>query len=64
MEVLLLGVCLLGAAVGITEDGAEDCQRNGVVEGGAEGNGRRLNGREVCEGEGVSEGFSLQFNLT
>lgn len=48
MEVLLLGVGLLGAAVGITEDGAENCQGDGVVEGGAEGDGRRLDGGKVC----------------
>ena len=47
VEELLLGVGSLGAAVGLAEDGAEDSERDGVVEGGAEGDSRRLNGREV-----------------
>jgi len=47
VEVLLLGVCLLRAAVGITEDGTEDGQRDGVVEGRAKSNGRGLDGWEV-----------------
>ena len=47
VEELLLGVGSLGATVGITEDGAEDSQGDGVVEGSAEGDSRRLNGREV-----------------
>ena len=47
MEVLLLGVSLLRAAVGITEDGAKDGERDDVVEGRAESNGRGLDGREV-----------------
>jgi hypothetical protein len=47
VEVLLLGVSLLRAAVGVTEDGAEDGQRDGVVEGRAKSNGRGLDGREV-----------------
>ncbi|KAH3904991.1 hypothetical protein HBH56_225910 [Parastagonospora nodorum] len=46
VEVLLLGVGLLRAAVGITEDGTENGQRDGVVEGRAESNGRGLDGRE------------------
>lgn len=48
VEVLLLGVGLLRAAVGVTEDGAEDSQRDGVVEGRAEGDSRWLDGRQVC----------------
>jgi hypothetical protein len=47
VEVLLLGVGLLRAAVGVTEDGAEDSQRDGVVEGRAEGDGRGLDGGQV-----------------
>jgi hypothetical protein len=47
VEVLLLGVCLLRAAVGVTEDGAEDGERDGVVEGRAESDGRGLDGWEV-----------------
>ena len=47
MEVLLLGVGLLCAAVCVTEDGAEDSEGDGVVEGRAESNGRGLDGREV-----------------
>lgn len=47
MEVLLLGVGLLGAAVRITEDRAEDGERDGVVEGRAKGDSRGLDGREV-----------------
>lgn len=47
MEVLLLGVGLLCAAVGITEDGAENGEGDGVVEGRAESDGRGLDGGEV-----------------
>jgi hypothetical protein len=47
VEVLLLGVGLLRAAVGITEDGTENGERDSVVEGRAERNGRGLDGREV-----------------
>jgi hypothetical protein len=47
VEVLLLGVGLLRAAVCITEDGSEDGERDGVVEGRAESDGRGLDGREV-----------------
>lgn len=54
MEVLLLGVGLLGAAVGVAEDGAENCQRDGVVESSAEGNGRGLDRREVYASTKVS----------
>jgi len=47
VEVLLLGVCLLRAAVCVTEDGTEDGERDSVVEGRAESNGRGLDGRKV-----------------
>lgn len=50
MEVLLLGVGLLGAAVGVTEDGAEDSEGDGVVEEGAQCDGRGLDGRKVYMG--------------
>jgi hypothetical protein len=48
VEVLLLGVGLLRAAVGVTENGAENGERDGVVKGRAESNGRRLDGGQVC----------------
>ncbi len=47
VEVLLLGVSLLCATVGVTEDGAEDGKGDSVVEGRAESDGRGLDGREV-----------------
>ena len=47
VEVLLLRVGLLCATVGITENWAKNGKGNSVVEGCAESNGRRLNGREV-----------------
>jgi hypothetical protein len=47
VEVLLLGVGLLCAAVGVTENGAEDGKGDSVVEGRAESDGRGLDGREV-----------------
>ena len=47
LEELLLGVGGLGLSVGVTEDGAEDCEGDGVVEEGAKGDSRRLDGREV-----------------
>ena len=47
VEELLLAVGSLSAAVGFAEDGAEDSEGDGVVESSAEGDGRRLNGREV-----------------
>ena len=47
LEELLLGVGGLSLAVGVTEDGAEDGERCNVVEDGAEGDGRRLDGGEV-----------------
>ena len=46
-EELLLGVSLLGALVGLTEERREDCELGGVVEDGAEGDGRRLDGGEI-----------------
>jgi len=49
LEELLLGVGSLGLTVGVTEDGAEDGEGGEVVEGSADSDGRRLNGREVCE---------------
>jgi len=49
VEVLLLGVGLLCAAVGVTEDGAEDSEGDGVVESRAESDGRGLDGREVWD---------------
>jgi hypothetical protein len=48
VEVLLLGVGLLRAAVCVTEDGTEDSQGDGVVEGRAESDGRGLDGGKVC----------------
>lgn len=47
MEVLLLGVSLLRAAVGVTEDRSEDGEGDSVVEGRAESDGRGLDGRKV-----------------
>jgi hypothetical protein len=47
VEVLLLRVGLLRAAVCVTEDGSEDGERDSVVEGRAEGDGRGLDGREI-----------------
>lgn len=44
---LLLGVGRLGALVGGAEDGCEDGELNTVVEDGAEGDSRRLDGGEV-----------------
>ena len=51
LEELLLGVGGLGLAVGVTEDGAEDGEGDGVVVDGAEGDSGGLNGREVCRSE-------------
>jgi hypothetical protein len=51
VEVLLLGVGLLRAAVCVTEDGSENSQRDGVVEGRAEGDGRGLDRGKVCSDE-------------
>jgi hypothetical protein len=47
VEVLLLGVCLLRTAVGVTEDWAKNGERDGVVEGRAKSNGRGLDRGEV-----------------
>lgn len=47
---LLLGVGGLGAVVGLAEDGREDDEVDAVVEEGAEGDGRGLDGREVWKG--------------
>jgi hypothetical protein len=47
VEVLLLGVGLLRAAVCVTEDGTKDGKGDSVVEGRAESDGRGLDGREV-----------------
>merc|ERR1711939_1060551 len=49
LEELLLGVGGLGLAVGVTEDGAEDGEGDGVVVDRAEGDGGRLNRREVVQ---------------
>jgi hypothetical protein len=49
VEVLLLGVSLLRAAVCVAEDGSKDGEGDGVVKGRAKSNGRGLDGREVCE---------------
>lgn len=63
VEVLLLGVCLLCAAVGIAKDGAKNGEGDGVVEGSAEGDGRGLDGREVYERRAVSEVSVSQLRL-
>jgi hypothetical protein len=47
LEELLLGVGSLGLTVGVTEDGAEDGEGGEVVEGSADGDGRRLDGGKV-----------------
>ena len=39
----------MSAVVGVPEDWAEDCERGGVVEDCAEGNGRGLNWGEIWE---------------
>ena len=46
-EELLLGVSLLGALVGLTEERREDRELGGVVEDGAEGDGRGLDGGKI-----------------
>ena len=46
----------MGAVVGVTEDGTEDCEGGGVVEDGAEGDGGWLDGREVCGGRVLESG--------
>lgn len=48
-EELLLGVGSLGALIGLAKEGGEDGELNGLVEDGAEGDSRRLDGREVCK---------------
>ena len=47
LEEFLLGVGGLGAVVGLTEDGGKDGERGGVVEDGADGDSRWLDGREI-----------------
>lgn len=48
LEEFLLGVGGLSAVVGVTEQRAENGERGGVVEESAEGDGRGLDGWEVC----------------
>lgn len=45
LEEFLLAVGGLGALVGLTEERCHDCEGGGMVEYGAEGDGRRLNWR-------------------
>ena len=47
LEELLLRVGLLRLAVGLAKDGAEDGEGGGVVEDGAERDGRGLDGWEI-----------------
>ena len=47
LEKLLLGVGGLSLAVGVTEQGGQDGEGSDVVENGAEGDGRRLDGGKV-----------------
>lgn len=47
LDKLLLGVGGLGAVVGLAEEGREDGELNAVVEEGAEGNSRGLDGGKV-----------------
>jgi len=49
---LFLGVGRLGAVVSVAKDGAQDGKGGDVVEGGAQGDGRRLDGWEVVERHG------------
>lgn len=35
--------------IGVTEDGSKDCKGYGVIENGACGNGRGLDGWKVCD---------------
>ena len=44
---LLLGVGGLGTVVSVAKDGAEDSEGGSMVENGAEGDGRGLDGWEV-----------------
>lgn len=53
LDELLLGVGELCALVGLAEDGAQDGQLDAVVEDEAEGDGRGLDGGEVCTGFNV-----------
>lgn len=48
LEEFLLGVGSLSAVVGVTEQRAENGERGGVVEKSAEGDGRGLDGWEIC----------------
>lgn len=48
LDELLLGVGGLGALVRLAEDGGEHGDLDAVVEEGAEGDGRGLDGGEVC----------------
>lgn len=51
---LLVGVGGLVAVVGGAEDGGQDGELNALVEGQAEGNGRGLDGGEVCGSQSVA----------
>lgn len=58
LDKLLGGAGLLGALVGLAKERAHDGDFDAVVEGGAQGNGRGLNGREVyIAGKRVSRSF-------
>ena len=58
---LLLAVGDLGALVGLAEERGHDGQLGGVVEDGAEGNGRGLDGGKIWEaGVSVMFGFCLE----
>jgi len=47
LEELLLGVGGLGAVVGLAKEGAHHGEREGMAVGGADGDGRGLDGRKV-----------------
>ena len=47
-EEFVLGVGGLSTVVGVTKDWAEDRERDGVAEESAEGDGRGLDGWEIC----------------
>lgn len=47
LEELFLGVGLLGATVGVAKQWTHYSQAGGMIEDGAEGDGRRLDGWEV-----------------
>lgn len=53
-EEFFLGVGGLGAVVGVTEDRAEDGERDGVIEDSAQSDSARLHGRQVWNKEIVS----------